>query len=56
MEFLELGREAQERAYGQYVKGMDDELNRDHVVSFEAYSEEASWDGLEFDVDGNAIP
>lgn len=56
MVFSELSRNAQKLAYRMYVQGMDDDLNRDHVVSYEAYGEEASWDGLEFDAKGNVIP
>ncbi len=56
MEFLQLTPEAQKHAYQGYVKAMDDDLNRDHVVSMEAYGQEANWDGLDFDADGNAIP
>jgi hypothetical protein len=56
MRFAELTQVAKERAYAAYVKAMDDDLNRDSIVSIEAYEAEADWDKLDFDVDGNVIP
>lgn len=52
--FQELDKEAQTYAYKEYLKAMDDDLNRDNVVSFDEYSQGADWDGLTFDIHGNA--
>ena len=53
--FLDLKPEAQKRAYDLYCEAMNDDLNRDHIVSLEDYGAEADWDLLEFDEQGNGI-
>jgi len=53
MEFRELSEKAKKRAYGEYVKAMNDDLNREYIMSIEDYEENADWDMLEFDKDGN---
>ncbi len=53
--FSQLSDEAKAHAYGEYVKSMDDDLNRDSIVTFEAYCADADWDGLAFDAEGNCL-
>lgn len=53
--FFELSEPARENAYRLYCAAMDDDLNRDNVVSFDQYGAEAEWDGLLFDTNGVAI-
>ena len=55
MEFLQLSEQAQKKAYQAYLKAMDDDLNRDNVVTFEQFGQEANWDGLEFNEDGSIM-
>lgn len=52
----DLTPEAQRHAYEGYCKAMDDDLNRELIVTFEQYCQEANWDGLEFDKTGDVIP
>lgn len=52
--FSELSHVAQEFAYASYYNALNDDLNRDSIVSFEEYGVEAEWDGLLFDAYGNA--
>ena len=53
--FFELSEPARENAYQLYCDAMDDDLNRDNMVSFDQYGAEAEWDGLLFDANGVAI-
>lgn len=53
--FFELSKPAREKAYELYCLAMNDDLNRDDIVSFDRYGVEAEWDGLLFDINGTAI-
>ncbi|MFA5300905.1 MAG: hypothetical protein WC389_22160 [Lutibacter sp.] len=55
MKFSELSKKAQKRAYADYVKAMNDDLNRYYIVSIEGYEADADWDNLEFDENGRSI-
>ena len=53
--FFELTKEAQQRAYLLYCAAMDDDLNRDDIVSMRDYGALANYEDLRFYANGNAI-
>ena len=55
MYFRELTNTAKQKAYSDYCHAMDDDLNRDDIVSIEEYEAGSEWDEITFDVDGNCI-
>lgn len=53
--FFELSKPAQERAYALYCAALDDDLNRDDIVSMRDYGALANYEDLRFYANGNAI-
>ena len=54
--FRDLSKQAQERAYQSYYAAMDDDINRDSIVSIEEYAELAEQEGLLFNKRSRARP
>lgn len=53
--FSELSEEAKKNAYADYCAALDDDLNRDDIISIDDYEAEAEYIDLMFDANGNAI-
>ena len=53
--FSQLTKDAQETAYALYCAALDDDLNRDDIISIEDYEAEAEYIEMLFDINGNAI-
>ena len=55
MFFEELSDEVKQKVYAEYCAAMDDDLNRDNILSIEEYGLESIYEDLTFDADGNVL-
>lgn len=55
MKFSELSEQAQRYAYGLYCEAMNDEWNRENILTIEEYGAAADCEGLEFDESGEVV-
>jgi hypothetical protein len=55
MEFNQLSDNAKRVAYGEYCKAMDDDENREYIMTFEEFCTESDWEHYEYTENGECL-
>ena len=55
MEFNQLSDDAKMFAYGEYCKAMNNDENREYILTFKEFCLEADWDGADYIENGECL-